>query len=62
MRFTDSQDWIVNSFVPSEIDAGEKRRNQNNVSLATRLQIPSSFEHILPTLLAPEIGGGNPFN
>jgi len=52
--------WLLEEFLPLELEEGEKRRVKNNVVLYGKAP-PSTVEELFPILLSPEIGGSNPF-
>jgi hypothetical protein len=53
--------WLLEKFLPLELDEGKRRRAKNNVVVYTGKAPPSTVEELFPILLSPEIGGSNPF-
>jgi hypothetical protein len=60
LRHSDCRRWLLEEFLPLEISEGNKRRAKNNVVYFGK-EPPSTVEELFPILLAPEIGGSNPF-
>ena len=60
LRHVACRRWLLEQFLPFELEQGEMRRKNNNIHLYSK-ELPSKIEDLFPILLSPEIGGANPF-